>query len=310
MLQINQLVKVYPGPVAALQGVDLEISNGMFGLLGPNGAGKSTLMQIVAGILEPTSGEVRLDGIELTSQPSHVWERLGYLPQDFGFYPQLTGRAMLAHLLRLKGVSAAGGVNGLCDELLERVNLGHAANQKVGGYSGGMRQRLGIAQAVAGNPRILIVDEPTAGLDPEERLRFYRILAELAEDRIVLLSTHIVEDVSVLCQRFAVIHQGKLVARTTPTHARAAVAGAMYEGEVEPDDIEALQHDDTSGRTLIKSLLNEGRYRVRIFQPEGSPPEDFQGVEATLEDAYIAVVHIGRGLLPEPGAEASGGGER
>ena len=159
----------------------------MFGLLGPNGAGKSTLMQVVAGILEPTSGEVLLDGVEITEHPAHVWERLGYLPQDFGFYGHLSGRAMLAHLLRLKGVRAPGGLRKLCAELLERVNLSDAAGRKVKGYSGGMIQRLGIAQAIAGDPRILIVDEPTAGLDPEERQRFYRVLAELARERIVLL---------------------------------------------------------------------------------------------------------------------------
>jgi ABC-type multidrug transport system ATPase subunit len=300
MLEIRQLVKVYPGPVAALQGVDLEIENGLFGLLGPNGAGKSTLMQIVAGVLEPTSGAVVLDGVETVSKPEYVRDRLGYLPQDFGFYPQLTGRAMLAHLLRLKGVKAPGGEKKLCDELLHRVNLGHAAKQKVGGYSGGMRQRLGIAQAVAGDPRILIVDEPTAGLDPEERLRFYRILAELAENRIVLLSTHIVEDVSVLCPQFAIIHQGKLIARTTPQAARAAIANAVFQGDVEPDDLEAIQND----HIVIQTLLYEGRNRVRVYQPKGDPPTGFRRVEVTLEDAYLATVRLGDGVLRrDEGAE-------
>ncbi len=304
MLKIDQLVKVYPGPVAALRGIDLEINNGMFGLLGPNGAGKSTLMQIVAGILEPTSGKVWLDEVEISDAPSYVWERLGYLPQDFGFYPQLTGRAMLTHLLRLKGVRTSGGEKRLCDELLDRVNLGHAANQKVGGYSGGMRQRLGIAQAVAGNPRILIVDEPTAGLDPEERLRFYRILAELAENRIVLLSTHIVEDVSVLCPNFAIIHQGKLVARTTPTAARAAVSGAIFEGVVEPEQIETLQVE----HSVIQSLLFEGKARVRVFQPDGGRPGGFHPVDATLEDAYVTAVRFGGNVLMEhPSVPVAGG---
>jgi len=294
MLEIRQLVKVYPGPVAALQGIDLEIENGLFGLLGPNGAGKSTLMQIVAGVLEPTSGQVVLDGVETVSKPEYVRERLGYLPQDFGFYPQLTGRAMLTHMLRLKGVRAPGGEKRLCDELLNRVNLGYAARQKVGGYSGGMRQRLGIAQAVAGDPRILIVDEPTAGLDPEERLRFYRILAELAEARIVLLSTHIVEDVSVLCPQFAIIHRGALIAGTTPQAARNAIAEAVYQGDVDGGDLEAIQND----HTVIQTLLYEGRNRVRVYQPEGDPPAGFHRVEATLEDAYLATVRLeGGGLL-------------
>ncbi len=181
MLSIRELTKVYPGPVAALQGVDLEVPPGMFGLLGPNGAGKSTLMRILAGLLEPTSGRVTLDGEDVLARPERLRARLGYLPQDFGFYPHLTGEQMLVHLLRLKGVSAPVGQQKLAGELLERVNLSFAARRKVKTYSGGMRQRLGIAQAIAGDPRLLIVDEPTAGLDPEERLRFYHLLAELAE---------------------------------------------------------------------------------------------------------------------------------
>ncbi len=303
MLVIKELVKVYPGPVAALQGIELELSSGMFGLLGPNGAGKSTLMKIVAGILEPTSGEVWLDGVNITAKPQHVWERLGYLPQDFGFYPQLTGRAMLAHLLRLKGVRAPGGEKKLCSELLERVNLSHAANRKVGSYSGGMRQRLGIAQAVAGDPKILVVDEPTAGLDPEERLRFYRILAELAENRVVLLSTHIVEDVSVLCPQFAIIRQGKLLARTTPAAARAGVDGTIYQGDVDSGELEEFQQQ----HAVIHSLLFEGRNRVRIYQPRGAPPEGFTAAEATLEDAYVAAVRNGGKTLPFMAVSPSSG---
>ncbi|HET9886981.1 MAG TPA: ATP-binding cassette domain-containing protein, partial [bacterium] len=192
MLSVRKLVKVYPGPVAALQGIDLDVPIGMYGLLGPNGAGKSTFMKILAGLLESTSGAATLDGHDILTDPRYVRERLGYLPQDFGFYPQLTGEKMLTYLLRLKGVEAPSGMKKLVAELLDRVNLSFAAKRKVREYSGGMRQRLGIAQAVAGNPRLIIVDEPTAGLDPEERHRFYRILSDLARDRIVLLSTHIV----------------------------------------------------------------------------------------------------------------------
>jgi len=176
MLELRDLQKVYPGPVAALNGVSLDVPVGMFGLLGPNGAGKTTLMRIVAGILEPTAGKVILDGEDVTEAPQKVWSRLGYLPQEFGFYPHLTGEAMLKHLLELKGVTAPQGMKKLVAELLERVNLTFAAKRKVKAYSGGMRQRLGIAQAIAGNPRLIIVDEPTAGLDPEVRLRFYHLL--------------------------------------------------------------------------------------------------------------------------------------
>jgi len=289
MLSIRGLVKVYPGPVAALQGVDLDVPVGMFGLLGPNGAGKSTLMRILAGLLEPTSGSVRFDGRDVLADPAAVRRTLGYLPQDFGFYPHLTGEQMLAHLLRLKGVDAPGGMKRLCADLLDRVNLAFAAKRKVKGYSGGMRQRLGIAQAIAGNPRLIIVDEPTAGLDPEERLRFYRLLAELATDRIVLLSTHIVEDVAVLCPRFAVIRGGRLVASTTPAEARGSIAGKIYEGSVPANELDALRRQ----RRVTQAILVEGRNRVRVFEPNGSPPPGFEPVAPTLEDAYLVLMRDG-----------------
>src|SRR5262245_42822571 len=237
MLSIRGLVKVYPGPVAALQGVDLDVPVGMFGLLGPNGAGKSTLMRILAGLLEPTSGSVRFDGKDVLADAAAVRRTVGYLAQAFGFYPHLSGEQMLRHLLVLKGVSAPRGLKALTTELLERVNLSFAAKRAVKSYSGGMRQRLGIAQAIAGDPRLVIVDEPTAGLDPEERLRFYHLLTELAEQRTVLLSTHIVEDVAVLCPQFAVIRGGRLVALTTPRAARAALQGRIFEGVVAPADM-------------------------------------------------------------------------
>ncbi len=290
MLEIRQLVKVYPGPVAALQGVDLDIPQGMFGLLGPNGAGKTTLMRILAGLLEPTSGQVRLDGRDILGHPEEVWSRLGYLPQSFGFYPNLTGEAMLLHLLRLKGVTGEGSLRDLCAALLDRVNLGYAAKRKVKTYSGGMRQRLGIAQAIAGNPDLIIADEPTAGLDPEERLRFYRLLAELASDRTVLLSTHIVEDVAVLCPRFAVIRQGRLIAETTPSAARQRLEGRIFEGIASNDELETLRRE----RRVTQAYLVEGRNRVRLHEPSGeSPPGDFQEVAPTLEDAYLVLMQQG-----------------
>jgi ABC-type multidrug transport system ATPase subunit len=289
VLRIQSLVKVYPGPVAALQGVDLEVPVGMFGLLGPNGAGKSTLMKILAGLLEPTSGTVTLDGEDIVLHPERVRERLGYLPQEFGFYPHLSGERMLVHLLRLKGVSAPGGLKKLAHSLLERVNLGWAAKRAVKSYSGGMRQRLGIAQAIAGDPRLVIVDEPTAGLDPEERLRFYHLLTELAEDRIVVLSTHIVEDVAVLCPQFAVIRGGRLVAKTTPREAREAIAGAIFEGTVSPAEIADLR----VRHHVTQSILVEGRQRVRVYAPSGIAPAGFDRVAPTLEDAYLVLMRAG-----------------
>ena len=298
MLEVRNLVKVYPGPVAALQGVSLDVSRGMFGLLGPNGAGKTTLMRIVAGLLEPTSGGVRFDGEDIVADPRRIRRQLGYLPQDFGFYPHLTGESMLRFLLVLKGVESPRGVKRLAAELLERVNLSYAAKRKVKGYSGGMRQRLGIAQALAGDPRLLVVDEPTAGLDPEERLRFYRLLAELAEDRTVLLSTHIVEDISVLCPRVAIMYGGRFVADTTPAEARNRLAGEIYQGAVEKEDLAAVDRD----YRVTQAILIEGRNQVRIHLPEGEPPEGFERAEPTLEDAYLL-------LAQANGAPAEGDGE-
>ncbi len=287
MLELKDLVKVYPGPVAALQGINLSIPQGMFGLLGPNGAGKTTLMRIVAGLLEPTSGRVMLDGQDVTEKPEKIWSQLGYLPQEFGFYPHLTGEAMLAHLLALKGIESPKGQRALVVGLLERVNLSFAAKRKVKTYSGGMRQRLGLAQAIAGNPRLIIVDEPTAGLDPEERFRFYRLLAELAADRIVILSTHIVEDVSVLCSRFAVIRGGRVVALTTPAEARALIHGRIFQGTA--DTSERLA-ELTATRRVTQAILVEGKNQVRVYEPEGRAPSGFAAVEPNLEDAYFVLM--------------------
>ncbi len=300
MLSVRALIKVYPGPVTALNGIDLDVAPGMYGLLGPNGAGKSTFMKILAGLLEPTSGTVTLDGESIVENPERLWPRLGYLPQEFGFYPHLSGEAMLSHLLELKGVDAPGGRRKLVADLLERVNLTFAAKRSVKGYSGGMRQRLGVAQAIAGNPRLIIVDEPTAGLDPEERLRFYQLLSELAADRIVLLSTHIVEDVAVLCSRFAVIRSGRLLAVTTPAEARRSIDGAIYEGTVAFGDLPALR----ATRTVTQVLLVEGEHRARIYAPAGSPPAGFRPIAVTLEDAYLVLMRRGasaeRNGVPSP----------
>lgn len=287
MLVVRDLVKVYPGPVAALQSVALDIDNGMFGLLGQNGAGKSTLMKILAGVLEPTSGSITLDGVDVLADPRALATRLGYLPQEFGFYPHLSGEDMLAFLLRLKGVHAPSGTLTLARELLARVNLTDAAKRKVKGYSGGMRQRLGIAQALAGDPRLIIVDEPTAGLDPEERQRFYRLLAELATERIVLLSTHIVEDVAVLCPRFAVIRKGRIVAQTSPSAALDALKGRIAEGRPAATESDALR----TRYVVTQSLPFEGRARMRLYCPDATPPEGFALTQPTLEDAYFLMMH-------------------
>lgn len=283
MLDVRNLVKVYPGPVTALQGIDLRIPTGLFGLLGPNGSGKTTLMRILAGLLEPTAGQVWLNGHDVTSQPHVLRSRLGYLPQYFGFYPNMTGRAMLIHMLRLKGVVAEQGLATLADQLLERVNLQSAAHRRVKTYSGGMRQRLGIAQAIAGDPLLLIVDEPTAGLDPEERIRFYRLLAELAETRTVILSTHIVEDVATLCPHFAVIRYGRLLATTTPKAARERLGDHVFEGAL-PRDRRPEFVDDVR---VLHTHVVEGQLRLRVYAPGRNVPEGFVAVQPTLEDAYL-----------------------
>jgi ABC-type multidrug transport system ATPase subunit len=243
---------------------------------------------------------VFLDGEDALSRPERIRQRLGYLPQEFGFYPHLTGEKMLTYLLKLKGIEAPGGLKKLVAELLERVNLSSAAKRRVKTYSGGMRQRLGIAQAIAGDPRLIIVDEPTAGLDPEERLRFYRILAELAADRIVLLSTHIVEDVAVLCPRFAVIRKGRLVAQTSPTEARQAIEGKVFEGRLGREEMAEIQG---RGLRIIQSILVEGKNRVRVYQPDGAPLMGFEPVQETLEDAYLLLMQDAA-QVPRPHEEA------
>lgn len=286
MLEIRDLVKVYPGGTAALKGIRLEIPTGMFGLLGPNGSGKTTLMRILAGQLEPTSGSVQFDGDDIVAHPERLWPRLGYLPQQFGFYPHLSGEAMLRHLLQLKGVATRRTLDHVIANLLERVNLTDAAQRPVRDYSGGMRQRLGIAQAIAGNPALLIVDEPTAGLDPEERVRFYRLLAELASDRIVLLSTHIVEDVAVLCPRLAIIRYGRLLAATTPAEARARLTDAIFEGEADEGALDRLP----PGSRVLSRYLIEGRHRVRLHCPTDQPGPLFAAARPSLEDAYLLAV--------------------
>ena len=287
MLKIEQLTKIYPGepPVKALSDITLEMGEGLFGLLGPNGAGKSTLMKILAGLLEPTSGKVTLDALDLANPKDRLrhYERLGYLPQDFGFHGHLTGERMLSFLLELKGVTGPRGRKALVSDLLERVNLAQAAKRKVREYSGGMRQRLGIAQALAGDPRLVIVDEPTAGLDPEERLRFYRLLSELAVGRLILLSTHIVEDVATLCPKFAVIRKGKLVAMTTPKNARENLKGRIFEGVVEQPELENLRNE----YHVTQAMVYEGANKVRIYLEQGSAPVGFESVPPTLEDAYF-----------------------
>src|SRR6188474_1351418 len=238
MLVIKDLKKTYSSGVQALRGVSLDLPAGVFGLLGPNGSGKTTLMKIVATLLEPDSGTVEMNGADLITRKTHIRRMLGYLPQDFGLYPTLTAWQMLDYLAKLKGVTNKKERHALIDVLLDRVNLSAERSQRLGGFSGGMRQRLGIAQALIGEPQLIIVDEPTAGLDPEERIRFHDLLAETAgEDAVVILSTHIVADISSLCSQMAVIRQGAILASTTPLQAIDQLRDSVWEATVPREQI-------------------------------------------------------------------------
>lgn len=286
MLGIRELKKTYPSGVHALKGITLEIPSGMFGLLGPNGAGKTTLMKIAATLLEPDSGAVEMDGVDLITHKKAARGMLGYLPQEFGLYPTLTAEQTLNYLAKLKGVTSDRERKALIDALLERVNLSSASKQKVGGFSGGMRQRLGIAQALIGQPKLIIVDEPTAGLDPEERVRFHNLLAEIAsENTVVILSTHIVSDVSNLCGRMAIIRQGEIIASCTPQEAINQITGAIWEATVPREKMSAFK----SRLKIVSSQVFEGQVRVRVYSKGVRPGEEFRPVTPSLEDYYFSL---------------------
>ena len=287
MLAVHDLRKTYPDGTRALQGITLEVPPGLYGLLGPNGAGKSTLMKILATLLEPDSGTVAIGGVDALARKRTARRMLGYLPQDFGFYPTLTAERTLDYFASLKGVSDPRERRAVVGALLERVNLEDARAQQVGGFSGGMRQRLGIAQALIGSPRLLVVDEPTAGLDPGERTRFHNLLADAAGDAAVLLSTHIVADVAGLCTRLAVMHRGAIVAASTPRAAAESLAGAVWEATLSRDAAAALP----GALPLLSAQRHEGLVRVRVLSRAGSPGDAFRAAEPTLEDFYFS--HVG-----------------
>jgi ABC-type multidrug transport system ATPase subunit len=288
MLLIKDLTKTYSSGVQALKGVSLEIQPGMFGLLGPNGAGKTTLMKILATLLEPDSGKAEMNGLDLIRQKAETRRMLGYLPQDFGLYPTLTAAQMLDYFAKLKGVTDKKERRSLVDALLERVNLFGERNRRLGGFSGGMRQRVGIAQALIGNPELLIVDEPTSGLDPEERTRLHNLLAEsIGENTVILLSTHIVSDVSTLCSSFAVIRGGQILAATSPETALARLDGRIWEATLPREQVTDLK---AAGKIISKQMAG-GRTRIRMLSENGRPAEPFVAATPTLEDHYFIVVN-------------------
>lgn len=288
MLVIRDLTKTYPSGVQALGGVDLDLSPGVFGLLGPNGSGKTTLMKIVATLLEPDSGTVQMNGADLLTRKDHTRRMLGYLPQDFGLYPRLTAWQMLDYLSKLKGVTNKKERHALIAALLERVNLWSARTQRLGGFSGGMRQRLGIAQALIGEPQLIIVDEPTAGLDPEERVRFHNLLSETAsETTVVILSTHIVSDVSNVCTNMAIIRQGKILSTCTPRQAVDELNGSVWEGTVPREQLATFK----SEFNVISSRMFDGQARVRVIAKDQRPSEEFTQATPILEDYYFDLVN-------------------
>jgi ABC-2 type transport system ATP-binding protein len=287
-LTISNLSKTYPNGVQALKNVSLTIGNNMFGLLGPNGAGKSSLMRTVATLQDPDSGSISLDGLDVLKQKNDVRKILGYLPQEFGVYPKLSAIDMLNHLAVLKGITAAGERKEMVDALLQQTNLWDVRKKALSTYSGGMKQRFGIAQALLANPRLIIVDEPTAGLDPAERNRFLNLLASIGRDVTVILSTHIVDDVHELCSRMAIIANGQVLLEGVPSESLKALEGQIWTRVVPTDDeLRALE----TQHQVISTHLSGGLHEVRVFAAS-SPGDGFRPVPSGLEDVYF--LHLSR----------------
>ncbi len=284
-LKISGLSKTYPNGVHALSGVSLTIPTGMFGLLGPNGAGKSTLMRTLATLQDADSGTATIGDLDVLRDKAAVRQVLGYLPQDFGVYPKVSAEELLDHLARLKGIEDRTQRRDVVATLLRQTNLHDVRKKALGGFSGGMRQRFGIAQALIGNPRLVIVDEPTAGLDPEERVRFHNLLAEIGENVIVILSTHIVSDVSDLCARMAIIDKGEVLLTGEPNRLTSTLAGRVWQKAIARHELDAAR----AAYPVISTRLVAGRTLVNVG---GNAPPDgtFSPVEATLEDVYFAAI--------------------
>jgi ABC-2 type transport system ATP-binding protein len=281
-LRIEGLSKTYPNGVKALQDVSLTIPTGMFGLLGPNGAGKSTLMRTIATLQEADSGAIALGDIDVLREKDNVRRILGYLPQEFGVYPRITAEAMLNHFAVLKGIGNARERHDTVNALLQRTNLYDARKQNLSTFSGGMRQRFGIAQALLGNPKLIIVDEPTAGLDPEERVRFHNLLAEIGENVVVILSTHIVEDVSDLCSQMAIISGGRVLMSGDPQGAVRALNGKVWRRVIGKQELEDFQ----SRYTVISTRLVGGRTVIHVVS-DSQPDFSFEPITSSLEDVYF-----------------------
>lgn len=285
VLTIQNLSKTYNNGVHALNNISLEINNGMFGLLGPNGAGKSSLMRTIVGLQSADSGEIYLNGINVLENPMFIKEQLGFLPQDFGVYPKISAYDLLNHIAILKGVSNKKERKEQIESLLVKVNLTSQKNKEVHTFSGGMRQRFGVAQALLGNPKIIIVDEPTAGLDPEERNRFNGLLTEIGTDRIVILSTHLVEDVRNLCSQMAIMRNGKVLAQGKPNDFVAELEGKIWEKQIQKEELELYK----TNFNVIASHYIGGNLNVKVFSKEKL--SGFETVNPTLEDVYFKTLN-------------------
>jgi ABC-type multidrug transport system ATPase subunit len=288
MLTIDHLEKTYPNGVKALDGVSLKIPKGLFGLLGPNGAGKSSLMRTIATLQPADAGSITFDGIDVLADPNNLRYRLGYLPQNFGVYPRVSAMDLLDHLAILKGLVNKAERREAVAGLLAHTNLYQHRKQAVSGFSGGMRQRFGIAQALLGDPDLLIVDEPTAGLDPEERNRFHNLLVQLGEDKVIILSTHIVDDVSELCPRMAILAGGKILLEGNPTALVESLDNNIWRKTIDLAEFEAVK----ASLPVISSRLQAGRTVVHVLAD--SAPEGFTAADIDLEDVYFSMLHLQR----------------
>lgn len=284
-LKITDLSKTYSNGLKALNNINLEINSGMFGLLGPNGAGKSSLMRTISTLQEADSGSIMLDDLDMLKKKDEVRKLLGYLPQDFGFYPKVSAWDMINHFAILKGIDNPKERKEVCEALLNQTNLWEARKRNIGDYSGGMRQRFGIAQALLGNPKLVIVDEPTAGLDPMERNRFHNLLSEIGENIIVILSTHIVEDVRNLCSNMAIMNQGQVLLYGKPTQAIEDMKGKIWKKLIDKEELE----EHRKNFKVISTKVVEGKIQVHAYS-ESQPDASFTAVTADLEDVYFATI--------------------
>ncbi|MDP2274118.1 MAG: ABC transporter ATP-binding protein [Archangium sp.] len=291
-LELRGVTKTYPNGVKALDDVNLKIPHGMFGLLGPNGAGKSSLMRSLATLQAVDAGTMIFGDIDIAQQPDRLREVLGYLPQDFGVYPKVTAWDMLDHLAQLKGLSKRSERHEVVKALLHRVNLWEHQSRRLGGFSGGMKQRFGIAQALIGNPKLIIVDEPTAGLDPAERFRFHNLLAEISEDVVVLLSTHIVTDVSDLCRNMAILASGKVILSGHPLELTKKLEGRIWKKFVTAEELEAI----SKALPVIAVRRVAGQRLAHVFS-EARPDGEFEAVNPDLEDVYFQALSATQAAL-------------